>query len=46
VATQFRHACNTELAFLQAALPDAEVERVAHQVVTGHVCAYQVSPRA
>jgi DeoR family suf operon transcriptional repressor len=45
VARRYNHACSSELAFLQAALPDADVTRVAHQLVAGHVCAYEVRPR-
>jgi predicted ArsR family transcriptional regulator len=46
VATRYQHACSSELAFLQAVLPEAEVVRIAHQLVAGHVCAYEVRPRA
>jgi DeoR family suf operon transcriptional repressor len=46
VARRYNHACSSELAFLQAALPSADVTRVAHQLVAGHVCAYEVRPRA
>lgn len=42
VAQRYRHACSTELAFLQALLPEAEVVRVAHRLGGGHVCAYEV----
>ena len=45
VALRYRHACSSELDFLQAALPEAEVTRIAHRVSGGHVCAYLVSPR-
>ena len=45
VALRYRHACSSELDFLQAALPDADVTRVAHRIAGGHVCAYQVRPR-
>jgi len=44
VARRHGHACSSELAFLQAALPEAEVTRVAHQLVAGHICAYQIRP--
>jgi DeoR family suf operon transcriptional repressor len=46
VARRYNHACSSELAFLQAALPEASVSRVAHQLVAGHVCAYEVRPRS
>lgn len=42
VAHRYSHACASELAFLQEALPDANVTRVAHQITAGHVCAYEV----
>jgi DeoR family suf operon transcriptional repressor len=42
VAQRYRHACSTELAFLQALLPEAEVTRVAHRLGGAHVCAYEV----
>jgi DeoR family suf operon transcriptional repressor len=42
VAQKYRHACSTELAFLQALLPEAEVTRIAHRLNGGHVCAYEV----
>ena len=45
VALKYRHACSSELAFLQAALPEAEVTRIAHRLNGGHVCAYLVAPR-
>jgi DeoR family suf operon transcriptional repressor len=45
VALRYRHACSSELTFLQAALPAAEVTRIAHRVNGGHVCAYLVEPR-
>ncbi len=45
VALKHRHACSSELEFLQAALPEADVTRVAHRLNGGHVCAYAVKPR-
>ena len=45
VALKYGHACGSELAFLQAALPEAEVTRIAHRIKGGHVCAYHVQPR-
>jgi predicted ArsR family transcriptional regulator len=46
VALRYRHACSSELDFLQAALPNAEVTRIAHRIGGGHVCAYLVQPDA
>jgi DeoR family suf operon transcriptional repressor len=44
VAMRYSHACGSELDFLQAALPEAEVTRVAHRLAGGHICAYVVRP--
>jgi DeoR family transcriptional regulator, suf operon transcriptional repressor len=44
VASSYRQACSSELAFIRAALPGARVERVAHLIEAGHVCAYEVWP--
>ena len=43
VATKYGAACGTELEFIREVLPDANVERVAHIMAGGHVCAYEVS---
>lgn len=45
VALRYGHACSSELDFLRAALPEAEVTRIAHRINGGHVCAYLVMPR-
>lgn len=42
IAQRYQHACRTELDFLQALLPEAEVARVAHRLVSGHVCSYEI----
>ena len=44
VASRYGTACGTELEFIREVLPDARVERVAHLLSGGHVCAYEVSP--
>ena len=46
VAQRFGHACTSELQYLQAAMPDAEVRRVSHIIAGAHACAYEVRPRA
>ncbi len=46
VARRYALACSSELAFLQEALPDAEVTRIAHRLNGAHVCAYEVRPWA
>jgi DeoR family transcriptional regulator, suf operon transcriptional repressor len=42
VAARYRIACNSEIAFLREALPDASIERVQHIASGGHMCAYEV----
>ena len=42
IAQRYQHACRTELEFLQALLPEAEVTRVAHRLKSGHICSYEV----
>lgn len=44
VAARCGAACSTELEFIREVLPDASVERVAHILSGGHVCAYEVTP--
>jgi len=45
VAQRYQHACRSELDFLRAALPEAEVTRIAHRINGAHVCAYEVRSR-
>jgi DeoR family suf operon transcriptional repressor len=45
VARQYHSACGTELAFIRAVLPEAEVERVSHILSGGHACAYEIRVR-
>ncbi|HXY43749.1 MAG TPA: ArsR family transcriptional regulator [Acidimicrobiales bacterium] len=45
VATGYRQACASELAFIRDALPAGHVERVAHLLDGAHVCSYEVRPR-
>jgi DeoR family suf operon transcriptional repressor len=42
VAQRYEQACQSELEFLREALPAATVERVAHRIGGGHVCAYDI----
>jgi predicted ArsR family transcriptional regulator len=42
VAQRYGQACQSELEFLRDALPAATVERVAHRIGGGHVCAYDI----
>ncbi len=46
VASRYGQACSSEIGFLRDALPEAQVDRVAHMVAGQHVCAYRVVPRA
>ncbi len=42
VARQYSHACRSEIAFLRAALPNADVTRISHMIAGQHSCAYDV----
>lgn len=46
IARRYGDACSSELQFLRAALPDADVERVRHMVAGSPHCAYEVRARA
>jgi DeoR family suf operon transcriptional repressor len=45
VAQKYGQACTSELAFIRAALPDADVERVQHMIAGALHCAYEVRAR-
>jgi len=45
VADQHPQACSTELEFLRAALPEAQIERVTHMMAGHHSCSYEVRKR-
>jgi len=45
VAGEHPLACSTELEFIRAVLPDADVERVAHLMAGGHSCSYEIKKR-
>ena len=46
VASKYGQACSSELEFIRAALPDADIERVKHMMAGAFVCAYEVRPKA
>jgi DeoR family transcriptional regulator, suf operon transcriptional repressor len=46
VARKYGQACRTEIEFLRAALPEADVTRIAHMIAGAHVCAYDVRPKS
>jgi DeoR family suf operon transcriptional repressor len=45
VASKHPHACSSEIEFIRAALPEAEIERVTHMVSGGHSCSYEIRRR-
>ena len=45
VAQRYGQACTSELDFIRAVLPDADVERVQHMVAGAPHCAYEVRAR-
>ena len=45
VAREHPQACSTELEFLRAALPEADIERVTHMMAGAHSCSYEIRPR-
>ena len=45
VASEHAQACSTELEFLRAALPEAQIERVTHMMAGAHACSYEVRKR-
>ena len=45
VAREHPQACSTELEFLRAALPEADIERVTHMMAGAHACSYEVRKR-
>ena len=46
VARRYGQACSSELEFIRQALPEAEVDRVAHMMAGAFVCAYHVRPHS
>ena len=45
VAARYGQACSSEIEFLRAALPEADIERTAHMMAGEHRCAYVVTFR-
>ena len=45
VAREHPTSCSTELEFLRAALPEAQIERVTHMMAGASSCSYEVTPR-
>lgn len=45
VARAHPHACSSEIDFIRAVLPDAEVERTTHMVAGAHSCTYEIRRR-
>ncbi|MET0144158.1 MAG: ArsR family transcriptional regulator [Ilumatobacteraceae bacterium] len=45
VAREHPQACSSELEFLRAALPEAEIERATHMMAGAHACSYEIRRR-
>ena len=45
VAARYGQACSSEIEFLRAALPDADIERTSHMMAGAHRCAYLITMR-
>lgn len=45
VAREHPHACSSEIEFIRAALPEADVDRTTHMVAGAHSCTYEISER-
>lgn len=45
VAARYRQACSSEIEFLRAALPEADIERTSHMMAGEHRCSYLVTVR-
>jgi DeoR family transcriptional regulator, suf operon transcriptional repressor len=45
VAREHPLACSTELEFLRAALPEADIERITHMIAGAHACCYEIRRR-
>jgi len=45
VAREHPHACSSEIEFIRAVLPEAEVERTTHMVTGAHSCTYEIRRR-
>jgi DeoR family suf operon transcriptional repressor len=45
VAQRYGHACSSEIEFIRAVLPEAEVLRVEHMVAGARRCAYEIRAR-
>jgi predicted ArsR family transcriptional regulator len=45
VADEHRHLCRTEISFLQAVLPDAEIAREEHMLAGQAACSYRIRRR-
>ena len=45
VAQRYGQACTSEIEFIRAVLPEADVERVAHMVAGARHCAYEITAR-
>jgi predicted ArsR family transcriptional regulator len=46
VAREHPHACSSEIEFIRAVLPEADVERTTHMVSGAHSCTYEIRMRS
>jgi DeoR family suf operon transcriptional repressor len=42
VAMRYGQACSSEIEFIRAVMPDAEIERISHMVAGEHHCSYRI----
>ncbi|HWD24914.1 MAG TPA: ArsR family transcriptional regulator [Acidimicrobiales bacterium] len=45
IAQRYGHACSSEIEFIRAVLPEAEVTRVEHMIAGARRCAYEIRAR-
>jgi len=43
VAMRYGQACSSEIEFIRAVMPDAQVERISHMVAGEHHCSYRIT---
>ncbi|MGH2701605.1 MAG: helix-turn-helix transcriptional regulator [Actinomycetota bacterium] len=43
VAMRYGQACSSEIEFIRAVMPDAEIERISHMVAGEHHCSYRIA---
>lgn len=46
VALKYGSACGSEIEFIRAVLPEADIDRISHMVAGAHNCSYLIRPKA